>query len=76
MYVVEISRMKTYHFHDKVEADKFAEKWGVTAEYKSLCGDPECHCESLCKSFHYESANSFVPELNQSSHANNTRTNS
>jgi hypothetical protein len=52
MYTVTFNT-RQYQFTDPAEANKFAEAWGVKAEYKSLCGDPQCQCESLCKSFKF-----------------------
>jgi hypothetical protein len=72
MYIVTFNT-REYRFTEKDQADTFASKWGETAEYKSLCGDANCHCDSLCKSFHFEAANSFV---NEPSHASTARTNS
>lgn len=53
MYVVTFNT-RSYHFTDKNEAQAFAKTWNVQAKYASLCGDPNCHCETLCKSFHYQ----------------------
>jgi hypothetical protein len=52
MYIVKFETRK-YEFTDKVYADGLAKTWGGTVEYKSICGDPNCHCESPCKSFKY-----------------------
>ena len=53
MYIVQLAPNHSYNFVDKAEADKFATLWGAKAEYKSICGDPNCHCETPCKSFHF-----------------------
>jgi hypothetical protein len=52
MYIVKFETRK-YEFTDKVYADGLAKTWGGTVEYKSICGDPNCHCETPCKSFHF-----------------------
>lgn len=52
MYIIQFAT-RQYQFTDKQYAEVFARTWGEQVKYLSLCGDPNCHCESLCKSFHF-----------------------
>lgn len=60
MYQVKFKN-ETYTFPILADAEAFAAKCGAKAEYKSICGDPNCHCESVCKSFHYPSTIDHSP---------------
>lgn len=64
MYIVQFNNQK-YEFSnaEHAHAKAFAEKWGTEAKYQSLCGDPNCQCESLCKSFHFGQTNTNNQQL-------------
>ena len=52
MYTIKFETRK-YEFVDKATAEDFAKTWNEKVEYTSICGDPNCQCENLCKSFKY-----------------------